>query len=436
MIFMISNIHILKLAYKHVNGWNTTGHWKSNDFVLNWFAFICLSQISQELKAGTFKFVPPTNKKTKVSKDLYLFSLRFSSQIVESAMFVSLFYFFSQVRHDSYLSKQNIKKDSLFFKKLKYNCFGASWVFKGQISQCHVFVNYKLLLRCFRKWVSCKKTITLVKHYLTNFLVMQNILVKMNWTEFKTTPLQSLFCDIYLLECDLFVLDFKWFFCKEVFFLKKTRKLKFNYIRFLDNIILATFGSKKQCEKIRFEVQRFLAFFLGLSFQKKTSHVCFLKGSGFLFLGFFFTAKKKKANFYKSLTPFVANVCPSVRLLAPISIVLKKAVEVGFLQRKCSKRYVATACCRIIYWKHANILRFYNKWILSVWNYYAFVDNIKRFGLIFQSLRHSCALTLALKFKLRRRSKVFKVFGKTLQCPETRVRFSVPVILTYYKNSN
>jgi hypothetical protein len=48
-------------------------------------------------------------------------------------------------------------------------------------------------------------------------------------------------------------------------------------------------------------------------------------------------------------------------------------------------------------------------------NYYSFVDNKRIFHkLIGFVLRHSCALTLSRKYKLRSLKKTFKYFGKLL----------------------
>jgi len=41
-------------------------------------------------------------------------------------------------------------------------------------------------------------------------------------------------------------------------------------------------------------------------------------------------------------------------------------------------------------------------------------------------LKHSYALTLVLKYKLRFRSKVFKKFGKYLTCPGTKKELYIP----------
>jgi hypothetical protein len=113
-------------------------------------------------------------------------------------------------------------------------------------------------------------------------------------------------------------------------------------------------------------------------------------------------------------------------LEAPILKIFDKSVENGFFKRTLTGKFVPTSCGRVVNLDHADIIRFYNQKIRGVLNYYSFVDNKKSLGSFVHGLKHSCALTLALKFKLRHRSKVFKKFGKALKCPETEVELYIP----------
>jgi hypothetical protein len=76
---------------------------------------------------------------------------------------------------------------------------------------------------------------------------------------------------------------------------------------------------------------------------------------------------------------------------------------------------------------HADILGYYNSVSRGLMNYYSFVDNFSRFGSIVKyHLLHSCALTLALKYKLRYKSKAFRRFGGSLKCKDTDKEFFIP----------
>jgi len=76
---------------------------------------------------------------------------------------------------------------------------------------------------------------------------------------------------------------------------------------------------------------------------------------------------------------------------------------------------------------HSDIISYYNSIIYGILNFYSFVDNKTRLGAIIKyHLKHSCALTLALKYKLRKRAKVFQKFGRDLKCPETKSGLAIP----------
>jgi hypothetical protein len=68
----------------------------------------------------------------------------------------------------------------------------------------------------------------------------------------------------------------------------------------------------------------------------------------------------------------------------------------------------------------------YNSVINGIMNYYKFADNRKSLGNITHGLKMSCALTLALKLKLRTTAKVFKMFGSLLLDPESKLALKIP----------
>jgi hypothetical protein len=68
--------------------------------------------------------------------------------------------------------------------------------------------------------------------------------------------------------------------------------------------------------------------------------------------------------------------------------------------------------------------------IQGLLNYYKFVDNRMSFSNIIHGLKHSCALTLALKFKVKSRAKIFKKYGSFLEDPESKLKIYVPSFFT------
>ena len=68
-----------------------------------------------------------------------------------------------------------------------------------------------------------------------------------------------------------------------------------------------------------------------------------------------------------------------------------------------------------IFLDHRNIIHRFNAVIRGYLNYFSFVDNLSVLGSIIKGiLLHSCAKTLAQKFRLSSRAKVFERFGPYL----------------------
>jgi hypothetical protein len=69
-------------------------------------------------------------------------------------------------------------------------------------------------------------------------------------------------------------------------------------------------------------------------------------------------------------------------------------------------------------------------------NYFCFVDNRKSMGSIIHGLKMSCALTLALKYKLRTAAKAFGTYGSELTCPKTKTKLFIPDTFARLLHSN
>ena len=123
---------------------------------------------------------------------------------------------------------------------------------------------------------------------------------------------------------------------------------------------------------------------------------------------------------------------PQLSLKAPINALVLQLKERGFLKSPCRgdsrsfKSFEATGVGPLTNLEHRGILLHYNAVIRDLWKTYALADNRKSLGSLVHALKHSCALTLALKYKLRGRAKAFKKFGKELQCPDSGTKFYTP----------
>jgi hypothetical protein len=135
-----------------------------------------------------------------------------------------------------------------------------------------------------------------------------------------------------------------------------------------------------------------------------------------------------QTNYYhkkKGGTSKKVRMTSRVVLKAPIKSIFEKAATNGFFKKR-NGEFVPTFVGRCINLDHADIVRYYNSVIQGVLNYYSFANNRKSLGSFVHGLKFSCARTLALKFKLRHASKVFKKFGSTLKCPGTDAQLFIP----------
>ena len=117
----------------------------------------------------------------------------------------------------------------------------------------------------------------------------------------------------------------------------------------------------------------------------------------------------------------------SIYIDAPYNKLKEQLIDERILVEKNGKWRI-NAVTHWVNYNHAEILYRYN-WIINGYlNYYSHVNNFNVFHkLIGFVLRHSCAITLGRKFKLRSRKKVFKKFGKNLEEPTTKLKLSIPV---------
>lgn len=80
---------------------------------------------------------------------------------------------------------------------------------------------------------------------------------------------------------------------------------------------------------------------------------------------------------------------------------------------------------------HSDILALYNHKIRGLLNYYSFAGNRGNLQKVIWFLVTSCALTLALEWKLRTRKKAFNKFVAHFMCPNTKS--SLNKVLHHYE---
>jgi Type II intron maturase len=103
--------------------------------------------------------------------------------------------------------------------------------------------------------------------------------------------------------------------------------------------------------------------------------------------------------------------------------ILEKMKNNGFMKRNSAGELVSTAQKFLIPTSTFHIISFYNSKVNGLLNFYKFASNYSSLAKIVWYFKLSCALTLALKFKLKTASKAFLKFGIKLTDPETGIVF-------------
>jgi group II intron reverse transcriptase/maturase len=461
IIHLISNPENLTAAYESIKSSSGNMTPGSDGLTLDGTSFKLLQKISKDLKAGKFEFSPvrrvyvPKRNKNEL-RPLAVVSPR--DKIVQTAILKVLEAIFEPSFCNSSHGFRLGRGCHTALNSLKQQFGGVTWAIEGDILKCYDSINHDILLSLIRKRINCEKTISLIKRMLKTPYKDNGKTIRPNVGIFQGNSVSPLLCNIYLHELDLFLENVKKSFDKEKrrrknpqyrkiqYLMSKkslTREEKLNlskklralnskdpydtnfrrlhYIRYADDFVIGIIGTKRESRIIWSDLRRFLNESLLLTLNLNKTHISHFNSDGVLFLGTSIRGNHEKEKVVRTVKKGNLTVkvrtTSRTRLSAPIESILKRAYENGFFKRKQSKIFVPTACRRLVNMDHADIINFYNQKIRGILNYYSFADNKKSLGSIVHGFKHSCALTLALKYQLRRRSKVFKKFGKTLKCP-------------------
>jgi len=201
------------------------------------------------------------------------------------------------------------------------------------------------------------------------------------------------------------------------------------YLRYADDFIVLVAGSSDDALLIRNRIKDVLNKKCGLQLNVDKTIITATK-DGFNFLGArcvkptaikagLFTAKSGNPGRYRM----------RMRVMAPIKDLINKLKINKFVKIDDQGMPYATARKDLVNFSHHEIVTFYNHRIQGLYNFYSFASNLNSLRIIFMFLQFSCALTLALKLKLRTKKQVFNKFGFTLKDPETEACLRMPSTL-------
>lgn len=442
LIYLVSDIKILTLSCEILksNLKKSISSIDSNSLDkidLDW-----LSEASKKLKAGKYEFSPvnfPLGKKDERP----LINTSFKDEVIRQAMFFILNAIYEPSFLDLSHSFRPNKSAHTALKDIKFKFQDVNWCIEADIKNSFSNIDHKILLNILRKRIVCSKFLSLIKKSIkTGYIENKKIVVYNNKGLLQINIISSILNNIYLHQLDLFMFNLMRFFnCDNnhrkplAGFLRvcdQTQKLKIRdlfdsnfklyYTRYANYFVVGVVGSRKNTIEILEKIDTFLRDELKIVCSSEKTLITKFSKNPIYFLGTFIKRNlKEKKNSAFMKTRSISRVI----FKAPVKLILKKAVFYGFF-KKSHDKFVPTCSKKCINLNHRDILHYYNSFIRSILNYYSFVSNRKSLSSVIYGLKLSCARTLALKYKLRYASKVYKKFGSKLKFPGSSDELFIP----------
>lgn len=468
LIHLIANVETLHLAYEMIQskpGNMTKGNSNETLDGVNMKYFIRLSNL---LRAGQFRFSPsrriqiPKPGKSE-TRPLSIASPR--EKIVQKAIQLVLEGVFNPSFMDCSHGFIPGKGTHTALKQIDTQCKNANWFIEADISKCFDTIDHSVLCNILSVRIQCDKTLALIQSALkAGYVEMGKLSEKADIGTPQGSVLSPLLCNVYMHELDKFVsslvqkhskgskrvqnkaysaLLYKLYKASDITEKRMIRAnlrkipagdpfdpnfIRVHYVRYADDFVVSVLGPYSLAVHLLKEIEEFLVNTLKLQMNAAKTVITNVKTHKAHFLGVSIQCGKHAEKPVRvSKTGKRVRVTPRVSLHAPIQDIFAKLHTRGFIKwANDGKTAKPTALTRLVNMDHSDILAYYNRIIRGILNYYSFADNFKSLGSVVRTLQISCARTLALKYKLRFASKVFKKYGNALTDPETKKGLYVP----------
>jgi group II intron reverse transcriptase/maturase len=469
LIHIVSSQEVLISAYESIKS-NLGDITKGSDsktldnLSLNWF-----KKTSKTLLAGQFRFKPArriqTSKGMNENKKRPLIISSLGDKVVQQAIYLVLDAIYEPTFLDNSHCFRPNRGNHTALRNIKQKFSGVKWCFQANIDSSFFNVSHEILLKLVRRRISCSKFLALIKNSMKAGYFKDDRSIKSNVGLFQENLTSPILNNIYLHELDIFIKnlcdDFRkgkkckksrtyrrilYLISKEtdIYSITNLRKQlwaidrkdfldsgfkRLHYVRYGDDFVIGIVGPREKSVEVQDKVRGFLLDNLKLTLSQEKILLTQFDKDFIYFLGALIKGtwerEKKVRLIRKSGVNQKVRVRSRVVLFAPIKKIFEKAMNRGFFFKR-SNEFVPTNVGRLIHYDHADIVRYYNSVIRGVLNYYSFANNRKFLGSFVHGLKWSCVRTLALKYKLRHASKVFKRFGGRLKSPGTKEEIFIP----------
>ena len=474
IIRIIANPLFLWACYEEIRGKPgnmSPGTTSQTQDGLRWAWF---ENLAQKILQGKFKFSPsrrvmiPKPGKTE-KRPLSVGNPR--DKIVQKAISVVLEAIWESEFLDSSYGFRPNKSLHQSLYQLHHKGATFQWVIQGDISKCFDEIPHNKILQLVGEKIVCQKTISLLKNSLTaGYLDPENGLLVVPQ---KGTPqgsvLSPLLANITLHELDQYMAKLENTFsplpaawqllsCRQGKGKTRAKNPEYNsltsqiqkleksdpkspearvlrirrraipsvlptdpnfkrlmYLRYADDFVVLITGSNDDANLIKGRIKSALIKKCGLILNEEKTIITRTR-DGFHFLGAQCINPNSVKDQYctKMNSGRVGRYRLRMRILAPIADLIDKLTTNRFVLRDNQDMPVATARKDLVNYTHHEIITFYNHRIRGILNFYSFAGNRNDLRKIILLLQLSCALTLALKYKLKTKAKVFKKFGRLL----------------------
>jgi hypothetical protein len=202
------------------------------------------------------------------------------------------------------------------------------------------------------------------------------------------------------------------------------------YLRYADDFVVLISGSSDDANMIRNQIKDILNKKCGLELNKEKTFITTLN-KGFKFIGALYVkTASQKAGVFTNKYGNPSKYRMRMRVMIPIQDLINKLTVNKYAVKGPNGLAKATARKDLVNYEHHEIINFYNQRIQGLLIFYRFASNLTGLRKIIIFLHLSCALTLALKYKLRTSKKIFGKFGRLLKDPETEVSLKIPTSLS------
>ena len=459
LIHLISDPTFLALCYESIRG--TPETLGSNGKTLDsqkWFV-----QVGEKIKKGLFEFSPaqgltkPGRKEKRalgINGDLQ--KKRYGEEIVQKALQLMLEAIYEPLFLDCSHGFRPHRSCHTALKKLCSEGGHYPWVVKGNSQKFFDSTSHKAILHKISQKVKCHRTLELLQRALrAGYKDPTSGQVRSDEGTSHGSVLSPLLRNIILHHLDEFVMKLRDQFDNgksrrlNPEYTLLTRRMNANrrdrsflikrglipskvdhpfdpyfkrilYVRYADDFVILVSGTRGDTFAIQASLQNFIHQSLGLELSLDKTMVSHLAKRGFHFLGAYCKRTRSTHRILNVRTKMIKQrFTEGLRVCAPISKLFYELKEKGFVKRNEMGKHVPTARSDLTPWSHADILEFYNQKVRGTINYYSFASNRSSLNQIVHVLHMSCALTLALKYKLKTASRTFYRFGKCLACPAT-----------------